>query len=279
VRQATLFRSPALGVIDIRCRSPRSGPSAERGGEPVHLALVRRGAFAYHLGTRAFVADPNTALLHAGPASYRISHPGSAGDDVTVFELAPELAAELFGRAPCVGWATPPALQLRHQRVLAALGSGPADLLGGEERVLGLLALLGRGGRPGVPPLRRGDRRLVETVKARLSADLARNVPLTAVAAEAGASPFHVMRAFRAATGLTVRAYRRQLRVLAALAEVTAGGRDLAGLALRLGFSHHGHLTDSFRRLLGVPPSRLRGAERAGPGPSTFVEARGRPRA
>lgn len=278
----TLFRSPRLGVVDVRCRSPRSGASAERGGETTHLALLRRGAFAYHLGSRVFVGDPCTALLHRGAWSYRVSHPGDAGDDLTVFELDPGLADELFGQGAKVAFGAAPAVQLLHHRLHAALSGGaaeapaggPAEALEIEERVLELLALLARGDRRDVPALRRGDRRLVEAVKARLSAELERNLPLTALAAEAGASPFHLMRVFRAATGLPVRAYRRRLRVLAALAALD-GGRDLGELAAEVGFSHHSHLTDSFREVLGVAPSRLR-RERRGGGVRTFLEARAR---
>jgi len=51
---------------------------------------------------------------------------------------------------------------------------------------------------------------------ASLSAELGRNVPLSAMAAERSCSPVHLMRVFRAVTGLTVRGYRRQLRVLSA---------------------------------------------------------------
>ncbi len=267
-----LLGSQALRVLDVRCRSPRSGASAERGGERTHLALLRRGAFAYHLGSRAFVGDPCTALLHREPWSYRVSHPGSAGDDVTVFELSPEVADELFGTSTRVTWPVAPGVQVHHQRLHAALAFGPADPLGGEEHALELLAALVRA-RPAAPrALRRRERAVVETVKARLSANLERNLPLAALAAEAHASPFHLMRVFRAATGLSLRAYRRQLRVLTALAALRGKERDLAGLAAQLGFSHHSHLTDSFRRVLGVAPSRLRPA--ADVETRTFVEAR-----
>lgn len=279
-----LFRSPRLGVLDVHCEVPRSGASGERGGEATHLALVRRGVFGYHLGSRAFVADPCTALLHLGPWSYRVSHPGTVGDDLTVFELDPGLVDELFGRAPRVAWGATPAVQLLDRRLRAALAGGSAegeaggspDALGAEERALDLLALLVHGARPLGPSLRRRDRRTVEAVKARLSVELETNLPLTALAAEAGVSPFHLMRVFRAATGLPLRAYRRRLRVLAALAALDQG-RDLAALAVELGFSHHSHLTDSFRQVLGVAPSRLRRElrGRAGGRARTFLEARG----
>ncbi|MFY3745582.1 helix-turn-helix domain-containing protein [Anaeromyxobacter sp. Red801] len=269
-----LLDSPAVRVTDLRCGSPRSGPSAERGAEPAHLALLRRGAFTYHLGARAFLGDATTALLHLEPASYRVSHPGPDGDEVTVVELPGETLPELFGRAPAVAWAVAPAAQLRHHRLIGALTRGALGALAAEEAVLGLLAELAR--HAAFPPrLSRRDRRLVDGAKARLHADLGRNLALTDVAAALGASPFRLMRTFRAATGLSVRAWRRRARVLEALARIAAGEDDLGALAVRVGFAHHSHLTDSFRDVLGAPPSALRRLVRARlEQDRTFLEAR-----
>ena len=36
-------------------------------------------------------------------------------------------------------------------------------------------------------------------------------------------------------------------------------GTDLAELAVELGFADHSHFSNSFRRILGVPPSAVRG--------------------
>jgi AraC family transcriptional regulator len=269
-----LLDSPAVRVTDLRCGAARSGPSAERGGEAAHLALLRRGAFTYHLAGHAFLGDATTALLHLEPVSYRVSHPGPDGDEVTVVELLGETLPELFGRAPRVAWPVAPATQLRHHRLIRALSRGGVDALAAEEFVLGLVAELA-GGAPSPPRLSPRDRWLVNAAKARLHAELDRNLALTAVAAELGASPFRLMRTFRAATGLTVRAWRRRARVLEALARIAAGEEDLGALAVRVGFAHHSHLTDSFREVLGASPSELRRRVRVAPERErTFVEAR-----
>jgi AraC-like DNA-binding protein len=82
---------------------------------------------------------------------------------------------------------------------------------------------------------------------------------LTALAAAAGWSPWYLSRAFHAATGLTLTAYRRRLRVRAALDDLA---RDpppaLAGLALRHGFADQSHLTRAVRAETGHPPAALR---------------------
>lgn len=73
-----LFEEDHLRVEVSRCRQPRSGPGPLRGGEPFHLALVRSGSVQYHLGARAHLGDPCTALLHEPEREYRVGHPGSA---------------------------------------------------------------------------------------------------------------------------------------------------------------------------------------------------------
>lgn len=253
-----LLRTPTLRVVDLCCRAPRSGRGAERGGEAAHLALLRRGAFVYHLGARPYLGDASTALLHVDAGSYRVSHPGPDGDDVTVVELSAGLAAELFGRSRRVAWPVPAPTQLRHHRLLGALARGAPDALAAEEAVLALVEEVARGGST-APATSPRDRRLVQAAKERLHASLDRNLAVTDVAAALGVSPFHLMRTFRAATGRTMRAYRRRLRVLDALDRISAGEGDLAAIAVRAGFAHHAHLTDAFRRELGAPPSAVRG--------------------
>jgi AraC-like DNA-binding protein len=63
---------------------------------------------------------------------------------------------------------------------------------------------------------------------------------------------------------MTIHQYLLQLRLREGAAAVLEGERDLTALGLRLGFSHHSHFTEAFRRAFGVPPSRLRSAEQLG---------------
>jgi AraC-like DNA-binding protein len=70
-----------------------------------------------------------------------------------------------------------------------------------------------------------------------------------------GLSPFHLLRVFRQATGLTPHAYLNQLRVGRAR-ELLRGGHAPADAALRTGFADQSHLTRHFRRLVGVTPGQ-----------------------
>ncbi|AGC42888.1 AraC family transcriptional regulator [Myxococcus stipitatus DSM 14675] len=260
----TLLESEQFRVLDSRCQHPRAGPAEERGGDPGHLVLLRRGCFSYHRGLRRFVADPCHPRV-----DYRVGHPGAEGDDATVIKLAPELFDELWGRRgpdhPELGLSA--AVHLRHARVCAALRDPVGDQLSREESVFALLEVAASDRQCAGAPVR-GDRgarrRTVGRVRALLAAQLSANLSLDTVAREARCSPFHLMRLFHAETGLSLRAYRRQLRVFTALGRLGEGERDLARLALELGFSHHSHLSQSVRQVLGLSPARLRAELRRG---------------
>jgi AraC family transcriptional regulator len=250
----TLGEGAQLAVRDIACCAPRGGPGATRGGEGTHLVFVRRGAFVAHLGSRAYVADPCTAVVSWADTEYRIAHPGAHGDDCTVLELAPGLADELLhGRRARRDVEVPlaPGAQLRCARLLAAPSEAVEDLA---------LELAGEalGGTVVGPPQRR--RAVVRRVRELLDADPSVARSAAELAAAVGVSPHHLMRVFRSETGTTLRAYRIRLRLALALHRLREGERDLSALAADLGFASHAHLTDTFARCLGTSPRDIRSA-------------------
>ena len=203
----SLCVTPRLVVTDLACRSGRSGKGPSRGGERTHLVLVRRGAFGAHLGSRDYLADPWTALVSWEGTEYRISHPGDAGDDCTVFELEPSLSDELLrGMRPRIDLELrlDPAIQVAHAAFLALVRRGEDDLAR-EEAALELLgALLARA--PRHRPERDPGRRAVAFAAAELiNQDLAANRSVSALADAIGCSPGHLMRSFRAVTGASLR--------------------------------------------------------------------------
>jgi AraC family transcriptional regulator len=102
-------------------------------------------------------------------------------------------------------------------------------------------------------------RRLVGRARAFLDAHLAETVGLETVARDAGTSLYHLCRVFREQTGLTMHAYRTRQRLGHALDRLVSGSStDLTELALDLGFSSHSHLSRTFQKQMGVPPSAIR---------------------
>ena len=102
-------------------------------------------------------------------------------------------------------------------------------------------------------------RRLVGRARAFLDAHLAETVGLESVARDAGTSLYHLCRVFREQTGLTMHAYRTRQHLGHALDRLVSGSStDLTELALDLGFSSHSHLSRTFQKQMGVPPSAIR---------------------
>jgi AraC-like DNA-binding protein len=99
---------------------------------------------------------------------------------------------------------------------------------------------------------------VVEDAKALLSARFTEHLTLEELGREVNVSPFHLARSFRRHTGYTLHEYRIHLRLRAALERLAAGDEDLAVIARAVGFSSHSHLTATFRRAFGVPPSCVR---------------------
>jgi AraC family transcriptional regulator len=255
----TVLDSPLVRVADVACQAPRCGPGAEEGGERLELVLPRRGVFAVHRGRQRTVADANSVLVLGG-GEHRVSHPVAGGDDCTALLFAPELTEEALGSQP----------QARHAllspraQLLRTLLTASAEPLAAEETAMALLAELAPAlSRVPLPVPRAGAARADE-VRALLAADPGRPWRLEAVARAVHASPFHLARQFRAATGETIARYLLRLRLAAALERLAAGETELARLAADVGFAHHSHLSARFRAAYGVTPSEARKMVTAG---------------
>lgn len=210
------------------------------------------------------LAEPGRALLYRGGDTFRLSHPyhRDAPDRSTVIEFGDELLEEMFGARSSnrdLGFHLHPRT-LMAERLALRLLEAADDVLDGEEAGLMVLqAVVGdfgtdREDRPDLPSARRS----VDLARERITASAGDNLALEDLAREVAVSPFHLTRLFRRITGLTMRGYRMRLRLAIALDRVAEGEEDLAGLAADLGFSHHSHLSSSFRRHLGMSPSALR---------------------
>jgi AraC-like DNA-binding protein len=86
-----------------------------------------------------------------------------------------------------------------------------------------------------------------------LDEHLAEGVSLAELAAHVALSPYHLLRAFRAETGLPPHAYLDNARIRQA-ERLIAAGRPLADVSAETGFSSQSHLTRRFRQIIGVTP-------------------------
>ena len=99
-------------------------------------------------------------------------------------------------------------------------------------------------------------RKAIWYVEGRLGEDLA----LEEIAAVAGISRFHLVRAFGTATGRSVMRYVRGRRLTEAARALAAGAPDILAVALEAGYGSHEAFTRAFRDQFGITPERARGA-------------------
>lgn len=98
----------------------------------------------------------------------------------------------------------------------------------------------------------------VERARAWLHDHPAEPVTLTALAAHAGMSQFHLARTFRAIHGEPVVAYHRRLKLDRAARLLASEAMAPAEVATHLGFSDAAAFSRAFKGRFGVPPGRFR---------------------
>src|SRR5450631_1849565 len=95
-----------------------------------------------------------------------------------------------------------------------------------------------------------------------IESHLARKLTLDEIAGIAGISRFHMVRAFAAATGLSVMRYVRARRLSEAARALAGGAPDILTLALDADYGSHEAFTRAFRDHFGVTPEVVRSSTR-----------------
>jgi len=92
-----------------------------------------------------------------------------------------------------------------------------------------------------------------------LATHFAETLNLDAVAAEADISLYHLIRTFKAATGLTPHAWLLDLRINRARELLRQTALPLADIALQCGFADQSHFSRCFKERTAVTPGQYRG--------------------
>jgi AraC-like DNA-binding protein len=103
-------------------------------------------------------------------------------------------------------------------------------------------------------------RALVEEVRVYLESHFAEKLSLETLGRRAGISAFALLRAFRAATGLSPHDYQTLLRVTRAR-RLLRDGEAIASVAAEVGFYDQSHFHRYFQRIVGLTPGSYRRAQ------------------
>jgi len=149
-------------------------------------------------------------------------------------------------------------LEVRH-----AAGRAPADSLYVEQLALAIAARLIRHDHCRAAMVESAGRRGLSNPQMRriedyIEATLSDVIPLRRLSAESGLSVSHFLRQFRLTTGMSPHQFVMRRRVERARRMLTETGEPIAQIALVCGFSHQEHLTNVFKRQVGVTPAGYR---------------------
>lgn len=219
-----------------------------------HLWLVTQGAFELRDRRGRHVVDPLRALALAPGDPFTIRHP--AGPD-TCLSIRGPIVDELARAGSHQITLTAD----QHARITAACRARDAFALA---ETLTELA-------PEAPPpgattalsagaTRGHERDLAHALAHELRLRFADAAPLSEIADAAHASVFHACRVFRRAFGTTLHAYRKELRLRHALAQLIDSDAPLAAIAAGAGFASQSHLTNLFRARFARTPGAVRAA-------------------
>jgi AraC-like DNA-binding protein len=263
VRISPLYLSPVVSLGTFWCAPDDVRWSLDNFvGEVAHICFPATPVWIGVQGREPVLAGPNHAMFFNPGDVFRRRRFNGHGDR-NHFMVVGEQMLEEWLRGPRfpdqIGKLLPrPYLTAR--AIARAIGSG-ADGLAVEEHLLrlGHATVTGAFATEERPSRRRRRQPgMVEDAKALLSARFTEHLTLEELGRAVNVSPFHLARSFRRQTGYTLHEYRTHLRLRAALERLGAGDEDLAVIARAVGFSSHSHLTASFHRAFGVPPSCVR---------------------
>ena len=211
-------------------------------------------------------ASYGTSFMEPGETHHNTATSGSAA--FRVLSVSPEAMAEAASEFGYPG--TPhfhqaqtfdPRLYRQFTRLHASL-EGPATDLERQSRYAEGLRLLLEGWmethNAAVKPI--GEPEAVRRMRSHLDEHYARNVSLEEIAGVARLSRFHAIRVFTRHTGMPPHAYQVRRRIARAR-ELLRRGFPIAQVAADVGFYDQSHLTDHFKRSLGITPAAYRRRE------------------
>ncbi|PMS19354.1 AraC family transcriptional regulator [Trinickia dabaoshanensis] len=272
---ATASRVVASGegfsVSDVLCTcGPRDAAFEERHGE-FCIALVAAGAFEYRCSTGHALMTPGAVLLGNAGECFECAHRHRAGDRCIAFHYRPEFFERLFadaghaGRSPSFASARiAPARALASfvAAAGAAVSASSAADIAWDEMALSLAASVLRqadGAAPsGAKPVSRAAlARVVDTLQW-IDGEPDAALGVEHLAKQAGLSPYHFLRTFERATGVTPHQYILRARLRVAAQRLADAPDKVVDVALACGFADLSNFNRAFRAEFGVAPRAYR---------------------
>jgi AraC-like DNA-binding protein len=248
-------------VHDFICTCGPDDRDAEEQGSTSGVALLVSGSFVVrnHHGT-SLLSEGSMFLVEAGRC-FVCSHRHAAGDRCLSFQFAPEVFARVAhdaGVRPNFAHNRLPPLRAL-SGLAARARAGIDDPQAIEEIAFELagaaLQLAGRGDRKGASAHHHG--RMTEVLRYMAEHSAAPH-KLAGLAKMARMSPYHFLRGFKAATGVTPHQWLLRTRLRKAADQLATTRLPVTDVALDVGFADLSNFTRSFRAEFGASPRQFR---------------------
>jgi len=263
--ETTALRRGSLSVTDYRCRAERGEtPYVERHSAHT-ISYVRRGSFGLDTRGQSFELVAGSVLVGHPGDEYMCRHDHVAGgDECLSFSLTPELVETLGGRREL--WRVGGVAPLPELGVLGELAQATAEQrtdLGLDEvgicfaaRCIEVLS----GAKRAATAERAVDRRRAVEAALWLDERAHEAIDLEGAARAVELSPFHFLRLFARALGVTPHQYLVRARLRRAARLLSDGDRSVTDVALEVGFADLSNFVRTFHRAAGVSPGRFQRA-------------------
>jgi AraC-like DNA-binding protein len=262
---ATRLHEGPVSVVRFRCRlGPGDAPFPERHGE-FSLSYVCRGSFGVAARGRRHELVAGAVLVGHPGDEYTCSHEHhGGGDDCLSFRLASDAVEALGVRGELFrAVAVPPLAELMVLGELARAAAEGRSALGLDELGLCFAARFAAlaADEPAAPPCAEArDRRRAVEAALWLDENAHETIDLARVARAAALSPFHFLRVFSRALGVTPHQYLVRARLRRAARLLAERERSITDVALDVGFGDLSNFVRTFGRAAGVSPRRFRAA-------------------
>ena len=276
-QNTTIFEGTFVRVGLFRCAPEDDLFRNDRRALGYHIVFPRSSVAIIYEGQPPVVTTPNLVMFYNEGQRYRREKVSDAGDICEYLTFAPKVLLDTLRHyEPGIVERPERPFSFTHrpsdaqsylmQRLLVEhiRTETTVDPLYVEEVALHVLARVIE--RSGVGERRqqataatvRAHEALANDLKRLLATRFQESLTLKEIATELYTSPYHLCRVFRSQTGQTIHRYRNQMRLRAGLDYVLQSERDLASIALHLGYASHSHFTNAFRRAFHKTPSELR---------------------
>jgi AraC family transcriptional regulator len=258
-----LYSSADLSVMDYRCGyGPGDKPFLES-HRSYSLAYVRRGGFGVTARGRAHDLVAGALMVGYPGDEYMCTHEHHAcGDECLAFHFSPAFADALGGKSdPWRAGAVPPLAELMVLGELAQAAAEGASDLGLDEAgwffAFRFVELLSERKRKSAAVSAADRRRAVEAALW-IDEHSHEDVNLDRAASAVNLSPFHFLRMFSKAIGVTPHQYLLRSRLRRAAKLLVEKERSVTDIALDVGFADLSNFVRTFHRAAGVPPGQFR---------------------